>query len=95
MTNDKPQRSVLVIGRSQLVLDDTVAELRRLGYRAQSTNDLSPVTGRFDTKAIDLVVFGGQVPPPPPPDRKAELRERSPRPTPRSSSSRGSPAFPA
>jgi hypothetical protein len=71
MTTNKHQRGVLVIGRSQLVLNDAVAELSRLGYKARATNDFSPLTGRFDLNEIDLVVFGGQVPP----DRKAELRE--------------------
>src|SRR5919204_2522697 len=71
MTTDNPQRSVLLIGKSQLVLDDAVAGLRDLGYRAEATNDFTDVTGRFDVKRIDLVVFGGQVPP----DRKAQLRE--------------------
>ena len=71
MTTDNPQRSVLLIGKSQLVLDDSVAGLRDLGYKAEATNDFTDVTGRFDVKRIDLVVFGGQVPP----DRKAQLRE--------------------
>ena len=71
MTTDNPQRSVLLIGKSQLVLDDAVAGLRDLGYKAEATKDFSDITGRFDAKGIDLVVFGGQVPP----DRKAELRE--------------------
>jgi hypothetical protein len=61
----------LLIGKSQLVLDGTVAGLRDLGYRAEATNDFSDITGRFGVKEIDLVVFGGQVPP----DRRAELRE--------------------
>ncbi|HZR49681.1 MAG TPA: hypothetical protein VFB06_09200 [Streptosporangiaceae bacterium] len=65
------QRSVLLIGRSQLVLDESVAGLRGLGYTAQGTNDFSNVTERFDPRTLDLVVFGGQVPP----DRKAELRK--------------------
>jgi hypothetical protein len=68
---DKPQRSVLLIGKSQLILDQSVAGLRDLGYNAEATNDFTDVTGRFDVTEIDLVVFGGQVPP----DRKAELRE--------------------
>jgi hypothetical protein len=68
---DNAQRSVLLIGKSQLVLDDSVADLRALGYKSEATNDFSDITGRFDVKEIDLVVFGGQVPP----DRKAELRE--------------------
>ena len=72
MTTETPQRRVLVIGRSQLVLDDAVAELRGLGYHAQATNDFfGDITGRFDPSELDLVVFGGQVPT----DRKAELTE--------------------
>jgi hypothetical protein len=72
MRTDTTQHSVLVIGRSQLVLDDTLAGLRELGYKAQATNDFfSDITGRFDPKQTDLVVFGGQVPP----DRKSELTE--------------------
>jgi hypothetical protein len=71
MTTDIAQRSVLLIGKSQLVLDDSVAGLRELGYKAEATNDFTDITGRFDVKEIDLVVFGGQVPP----DRKAELTE--------------------
>jgi hypothetical protein len=71
MTNDEPQRSALLIGKSQRVLDDAVAGLRDLGYKADATNDFSDITGRFDVAKVDLVVFGGQVPP----DRKAELHE--------------------
>jgi len=70
MTTDNAMR-VLLIGKSQLVLDESVAGLRDLGYRAEATNDFTDITGRFDLKEIDLVVFGGQVPP----DRKAKLRE--------------------
>lgn len=69
MRTANTQRSVLVIGRSRLVLDDTVAGLRELGYKAHATNDFTTVAGRLDPKQIDLVVFGGQVPP----DRKSEL----------------------
>jgi hypothetical protein len=71
MTTDNPQLSALLIGKSQRVLDDAVAGLRDLGYKADGTNDFSDITGRFDVAKIDLVVFGGQVPP----DRKAELQE--------------------
>jgi hypothetical protein len=71
METDKPQRSVLLIGKSQLVLDDSVAGLRDLGYKAEATNQFDDVTTRFDPREIDVVVFGGQVSP----DRKAELRE--------------------
>lgn len=72
MRIDKTQRSVLLVGKSQLVLDAAVAGLRDLGYRAAATNEFTDVTGRFDMTGIDLVVFGGQVPP----DRKAELTEQ-------------------
>ena len=71
MTNDTVQQSVLLIGKSQLVLDDAVAGLRALGHKADATNDFTDVTGRFDARTIDLIVFGGQVPP----DRKAELKD--------------------
>ena len=69
MTTDRAQRGVLLIGKSQLVLDESVAGLRDLGYGARATNDFADITGRFDVNEIDLVVFGGQVPA----DRKAEL----------------------
>jgi hypothetical protein len=71
MSSDNPRHSVLLIGKSQLVLDDTVAGLRDLGYKAAATSDFAGITDRFDARTLDLVVFGGQVPP----DRKAELRE--------------------
>jgi hypothetical protein len=71
MTTDNAQRSVLLIGKSQLVLNESVVGLRDLGYKAEATNDFTDITGRFDLKGIDLVVFGGQVPL----DRKAELSE--------------------
>ncbi len=70
MTPDT-QPSVLLIGKSQRVLDDSVAALHNLDYKAEATNDFADVTGRFDARTLDLVVFGGKVPS----DRKAELRE--------------------
>jgi hypothetical protein len=71
MTTDNDQRSVLLIGKSQLVLNDAVAGLSDLGYKAEATNDFADITGRFDARKLDLIVFGGQVPP----DRKSELTE--------------------
>jgi hypothetical protein len=72
MTSGNAQRSVLVFGKSRLVLDHTVAALRDLGYTAQATNDfVSDITGQFDVTDIDLVVLGTQVPP----DRQAKLIE--------------------
>jgi hypothetical protein len=71
MATDNAQHRVLLIGKSQLVLNESVAGLSELGYNAEATNDFADITGRFDVREIDLVVFGGQVPP----SRKAELRE--------------------
>lgn len=71
MTTDNPQRRVLVLGGSQRVLDDTVVSLRNVGHTAQTTNDFSDITGRFDVTEFDLVSLGGQIPP----DRKADLKE--------------------
>jgi hypothetical protein len=72
MNTANTQRSVLILGKSQLVLDEAVAGLREIGYAAQATNDFfSDIIGRFDVKAIDLVMFGGAVPP----DRKAQLKQ--------------------
>lgn len=71
MTTHNTDRSVLVLGRSQLVLDQAMVSLRHLGYTADATNDFADITGRYDVEHIDMVVFGGQVPP----DREAELTE--------------------
>lgn len=73
MTTGNSQRSVLLFGASQRILDECVAALRDLGYTAQGTTDFaSDITGRFDIPRIDLVSLGGLVPA----DRKAELREQ-------------------
>jgi hypothetical protein len=73
MTISTPPRSILLIGKSQRVLDDTAAGLRDLGYAAQATSDFfSDITARFDVAHTHLVALGGAVPP----NRKAELKER-------------------
>jgi hypothetical protein len=60
MTTGTAQRSVLLIGASQRILDDSVAGLRDLGYTAQATSDFfSDITGRFDVADIDRVALGG------------------------------------
>ena len=84
MTNDTVQQSVLLIGKSQLVLDDAVAGLRALGHKADATDDFTDVTGRFDARTIDLIVFGGQVPL----DPRLSSKTSSPPSTRRSSSSK-------
>jgi hypothetical protein len=71
MTTDNTDRSVLILGRSQVVIDDAVAGLHELGYTAQATNDFADITDRYDVEHIDMVLFGGQVPP----HREAELKE--------------------
>jgi len=55
--------SVLVIGRSEKVLRETVDHLRRNGHTAGATNDYDSVLARYDASSIDMVVFGGMVPP--------------------------------
>ena len=73
MTTETPQRSVLLFGGSQHILDECVAVLHDLGYTAQGTNDFfTDITSRFDVAGIDLVSLGALVPN----DRKAELREQ-------------------
>jgi hypothetical protein len=69
MTSKSAQHRVLIIGKSQLVLDGTTDGLRELGYAADATNEFGDLTGQFDLRQLDVVVLGGQVPP----DRKAEL----------------------
>jgi hypothetical protein len=68
----RPHSRVLVIGRSENVLSETVQILRRTGYAAGASNDFAGVMDLFDMTAVDLVVFGGMVPP----DTKEHLRQR-------------------
>jgi hypothetical protein len=68
----RPETRVLVIGRSENVLSETVQILRLIGYAAGATNDFAGVMDLFDMTAVDLVVFGGMVPP----DTKEQLRQQ-------------------
>jgi hypothetical protein len=68
----RPHSRVLVIGRSENVLSETVRILRLTGYAAGASNDFAGVTDLFDMTAVDLVVFGGMVPP----DTKEHLRQQ-------------------
>jgi hypothetical protein len=73
LNEELQQRSVLVLGASQRVVDECLAALRDLGYTAQGTNDFfSDITSRFDVTRIDVVSLGGLVPP----ERKAEIKEQ-------------------
>jgi hypothetical protein len=63
---------ILVIGRSENVLSELVTILREKGYAAGATNEFDRTLGLFDARELDLVVFGGMVPP----DTKEHLREQ-------------------
>ena len=65
-----PER-ILVIGRSPSVILDAAEILRTKGFRADATNQFDGVLTEYDTANIDVVVFGGMVPP----DTKQYLRE--------------------
>jgi hypothetical protein len=65
------KESVLVIGRSEKVIGKTVDLLRRSGRAAGATNDFENVTRLFDAASLQIVVFGGMVPP----RRKEALRD--------------------
>jgi hypothetical protein len=68
----RPESRVLIIGRSENVLSETVRILRLIGYAAGASNDFADVMDLFDMTAVDLVVFGGMVPP----DTKEHLRQQ-------------------
>ncbi len=68
---NRPAR-ILVIGRSDTVLSEAVTILREKGYAAGATNEFDRTLDLFDVGQLDLVVFGGMVPP----DTKEHLREQ-------------------
>jgi hypothetical protein len=68
---NRPAR-ILVIGRSESVLSEAVTILREKGYAAGATNEFDRTLDLFDAGQLDLVVFGGMVPP----DTKQHLREQ-------------------
>jgi len=57
-----PER-VLIIGRSPGVILDAAGILRGKGFHADATNQFDEVLTEYDTTNIDVVVFGGMVPP--------------------------------
>jgi hypothetical protein len=71
MESTDMNHNVLVIGRSQAVLDATVELLSAGGYVAQATDDFEALTKQVDPRTLDLVVLGGQIPP----AKKVEIRE--------------------
>jgi hypothetical protein len=63
-TNQSSTRQrVLVIGKSPVVLSEAERLLGDLGFSASSTDRFEDVPKDFDVSALDLVVFGGRVPP--------------------------------
>jgi len=69
-TTSGPER-ILVIGRSPGVILDAADILRSKGFHADATNQFDEVLTEYDTTNIDVVVFGGMVPP----NTKQYLRE--------------------
>jgi hypothetical protein len=63
---------ILAIGRSETVLSELVTILREKGYAAGATNEFDRTLDLFDAGQLDLVVFGGMVPP----DTREHLREQ-------------------
>jgi hypothetical protein len=57
-----PER-ILIIGRSPGVILDAAGILRNKGFHADATNQFDEVLTEYDTANIDVVVFGGMVPP--------------------------------
>lgn len=66
-----PTKNVLVVGRSKLVLDASVELLTERGFHAQATREFDNITSQFDSRQLDIVIFGGQVAP----DQKTEIRD--------------------
>ena len=69
-TTSRPER-VLVIGRSPGVILEAADILRARGFQADATNQFDEVLTQYDTTQLDVVVFGGMVPP----NTKRFLRE--------------------
>lgn len=74
---NRPAR-VLVIGRSETVLSEAVTILREKGYAAGATNEFDRTLDLFDAGRLDLVVFGGMVPPDTKEHLRAQISARNP-----------------
>jgi hypothetical protein len=75
---DGPDR-VLVVGRSPSVLVAAVDILRAKGYTADATNRFDRVLDDYDVTGLDVLVFGGMVPPDTKQLLRAEISRRNPR----------------
>jgi hypothetical protein len=74
---NRPAR-VLVVGRSETVLSEAVTILREKGYAAGATNEFDRALDLFDAGQLDLVVFGGMVPPDTKEHLRAQISARNP-----------------
>jgi hypothetical protein len=70
--------TVLVIGRSEKALNETVELLRHNGQAAGATNDFDNVLALFDVASLNTVVFGGMVPPETKKTLRADLATANP-----------------
>lgn len=70
-TAKTPGANVLVVGRSPSALVAAAEILRRMGHTANATNQFDTVLTDYDTSKVDVLVFGGMVPP----DTKQHLRD--------------------
>jgi hypothetical protein len=68
----RPDTRVLIVGRSENVLSEAVDILRLAGHAAGASNQFADVMDLFDLTGVDIVVFGGMVPP----DTKELLRQQ-------------------
>lgn len=71
-------RRVLIVGRSASVLVDAVGLLRDRGYGANASNQFDRLLDDYDMREVDLVIFGGMVPPETKEQLRAEIRELNP-----------------
>ena len=74
----RPPGRVLIVGRSPSVLADVVEKLRKRGYLAEATNQFDSVVSDFDVADLDVLVFGGMVPPEVKQNMRDEITRRNP-----------------
>ncbi|RMI41794.1 hypothetical protein EBO15_21880 [Actinomadura harenae] len=70
---------MLIVGRSASVLLDAVAMLRDRGYGANASNQFDTLLNDYDLGEVDLVVFGGMVPPATKERLRTDIHELNPR----------------
>lgn len=72
---------VLIVGRSPGVLLEIVDRLRAHGYDAEATNQFKTVLDDYELGAVDVLVFGGAVPPETRQRIRLDAEEQNPRAT--------------